>query len=101
MNTSEDKRGIYVVVSVKCSTNPPFERNSNFWLPQEVQKAAIAIREKVHVNRVFDIPDELCKKSVVFYIKAKPAPGLKLILKGLEEAGVEFQIINEYKEAEK
>jgi len=101
MNTSEDKRGIYVTVSVKCSSSPPFDKTFNFWLPQELNKAALTLREKIHVNRVFDIPDEVCKKSVTFHVKAKPAPGFKLILKGLEEAGVEFQIINEYSEVEK
>jgi len=96
MNTSEEKRGIYVTVSVKCNSDPPFDKSFNFWLPQDTQKAALTIREKVHINRVFDIPDNQCKKSVVFYVKAKPAPGFKLILAALEKAGIDFQVINEY-----
>jgi len=94
VNVSEVKKGIFVVVQVKCTSDIPFEKTWSFWLPQNVINASLSLREKLHANRVFDIPDEQCVKQVTFYIKnAKPTPGFGLILNGLRKAGVDYRIV--------
>jgi len=91
-------QGIYVVVSVKCNNveSHPFNKQYQFWLPRSVLDASLSLREKIHVNRVFDIPDNLCEKSVKFFIKGvEPYAGFKLLLKALEKANIKYEIIKE------
>jgi len=90
-------QGIFVTVSLKCvDSDKTFEKTYNFWLPKDTLSATLALREKIYANRVLDIPDESCQKSVVFRLKREPTPAFKLILKGLERQGIQFQVIKEY-----
>jgi len=90
----DKKKGVIVVVKMDCNSNPPFSKTWTFWLPQGSIDAVLSLREKIHANRIFDIPDEQCHKQVVFHVKnARLTPAFTLLEKALREMKIPFSII--------
>jgi len=96
---NEPIEGIYTTVVVKCNDTTqkyPFQKVFNFPLPRNVLDASTSLREKIYINRAYDIEDVHCEKYVEFKLKKKPSLGFALILKGLEKAGIPYKIIKQY-----
>jgi len=97
--------GIFVIIDVKCVSHgdiPVFSKNFRFWLPRETFAAALALRERLFVNRVLGIDDSMCERRLTFILKAEPKAGFLVLLKNLEKAGIKYEIRKDYpvKEAE-
>jgi len=92
------ERGIFVIIDVKCisDSNIPFAKSFKFWLPRETFAAALAIRERLYVNRTFGIDDSMCERRLTFILKAQPKPGFLMLLKNLEKAGIQYEVRKDY-----
>jgi translation elongation factor EF-Ts len=93
-----NESGIFVYISVKClDSEKVFEKDWKFWLPQKLMDAVSTIKERIHVNRAFDIDDSKCEKIIKFYVKKEPKLGFKLLVESLKKSNVDVEVIYEFK----
>lgn len=92
---------ITAFVDVECvaSDHVPFVHKKKFVLPHSLLGAVVAIRTHIHINRIHDIPDSMCKKSLKLHVndRSKLMKGFSELMKILNEASKKgaFELIVE------
>jgi len=98
-SSPQEGKGVFVISEIICKDQnakdiKPFTKS--FWLPKSSIKAAIRIRECIHINRIFDIPDSHCSKHITFIVKGVETTSVfEKIVKTLQDIGVEVEVKRE------
>ena len=86
--------GIYTVVRIECiDERRPMKEVFKFHLPRKTIDAELALRDRIFINRVYDIPDENCTKHVTFYVHTTPKEGFYFILRLLDKRGIPYDVV--------
>lgn len=80
-------------VEVRCDTSPPFVYAKAFQLNKSLVKSlAIIYAHTTAVLDVYDIPRDVCRRRVKLVLSGKPAPGLAVLMRILQRAGIEVDV---------
>lgn len=92
------RRGVYAVIDVTCRDDDEIliAEKHELWLPQSTYKAALALRDRLNVNRLRGVDDKDCYKHVKFIVKnTRTTAGFDFLVNALRKSGVEVEVVNE------
>jgi hypothetical protein len=95
VNSPSEGRGILTRVEVICKDGnndlKPYVRV--FWLPQSSIRAVMLLRESIHINRLMNISDDDCVKSVTFIVKdVTPTMIFRKIVETLRSMNINVEV---------